>query len=163
MKLELTFFKHVKALSTLLIIVILINFVMIYFKLDIKSITYINIPILIVFVLPTIYIHQNYYNEGKGCVYELNEEHISFTSNDQLVIYNKGDFKTINFYMSGTKCAGLALRNFPFEDYFYAKIIMNNDQEVIISCLFSKNIDKILTSLYKDVPTTKIKDFYPII
>jgi len=163
MKLQLTFLKHIKALSILLIIVIISSSILFYLRLNIRSIIYVFIPFTIVLILPTIYIHLNYYNIGKGHIYELKEDGITVTENEKFVTYSKENFKTLEFYMSGTRFAGLALRNFPFEDYYYAKIIMNNEQEIIISCLFSKNIDQILTSFYKEVPVIKIKDFYPTI
>ena len=65
--------------------------------------------------------------------------------------------------MSGTRLAGLAIRNLPFEDYYYAKIIMNDNSEIIITSLFSHKIDEILSSFYKKTQLIKIKDFYPII
>jgi hypothetical protein len=163
MKLQLTFLKHIKALSILLIILIVSSSILLYLGLNIRSIIYILIPFTIVLILPTIYIHLNYYTIGRRHIYELKEDGIIVTENEKSVIYSRENFKTLDFYMSGTRFAGLALRNFPFEDYYYAKIIMNNEQEIIISCLFSKKIDKILTSLYKEVPVNKIKDFYPTI
>ena len=69
----------------------------------------------------------------------------------------------VKLYMSGTRLAGMSLRNFPFENYYYAKIVIEDNTEIIINCLFSQKIDKILQSYYSEVPTFKIKDFYPII
>lgn len=163
MKLQLTFLKHIKALSILLIILLISSLILFYLRLNIRSILYIYISFTIVLILPTIYIHLNYYSFGKGHIYELKEDGITVTDNGNFFVFSKENFTTIEFYMSGTKFAGLSLRNFPFEDYYYAKIIMNNKQEIIISCLFSKKIDKILTSLYNEVPVIKIKDFYPTI
>jgi hypothetical protein len=163
MELKITFFKHLKALSILLIILFISSSIILYLGLNIKSVAFIFISFFIILVLPTVYIHLNYFNEGKGYTYEINENEISVSKDGHHLIFNKENFKIIEYYMSGTKLSGQAIRNFPFEGYFYAKIIMNDGNEVVLSCLFSMEIDKILTSYYKDIPITKIKDFYPLI
>ncbi|AYN03974.1 hypothetical protein [Flavobacterium sp. 140616W15] len=163
MKLELTFLKHVKASLLLIMIFLVIIFIIYYIGLNAKNSLYIILPMFILLILPTLYVHLNYYNEGKGFVYELNKDEIKVINDNGVIIFHKENFKKIEIYMSGTRLAGLVIRNFPFEDYYYAKIIMNDGKEIIISCLFSKKIDKILPSLYGEIPLVKIKDFYPII
>lgn len=163
MKLELTFFKHVKASLHLIIILIPISLIVYYIGLNVKNSLYVIIPLFFTLMLPTLYLHLNYYNESKGYIYELNKDEIKVIEKGSEIIFHKEDFKVIEFYMSGAKLAGLVMRNFPFESYYYAKIIMNDKKEIIIPFLFSNEIDKILTSFYNDVPVIKVKDFYPLI
>ena len=163
MKLELTFFKHVKASLFLIIIFLGISFIVYYVGFNAKFFFYIMIPLFVILILPTLYVHLNYYNEGKHCIYELNKDGIKVIKDDSVTVFYKENFKAIEVYMSGTRLAGLTIRNFPFEDYYYAKIIMNDNNKIIISCLFSNKIDTILPSFYSDIPIVKIKDFYPLI
>lgn len=163
MKLEFTLYKHLKALFILIIIFLAIIFVAYYLGLNNVNSYKVIIPVIFIMIFPTLYVHLNYYNEGKNHVYELSKDEIRVVKDNRVVIFRKDDFKEIKIYMSGTRLAGLALRNFPFENYYYAKIVMCDKQEIIISCLFSNNIDEILFSLYGDIPITKIKNFYPLI
>lgn len=163
MKLELTFFKQLKALLFLIIIFFAISLMAFYIGFNTKNGFYVIIALYAILILPTLYVHLNYYNAGKGSMYDLNKDEIRVVKNGDEIVFYKENFKMIEFYMSGTKLAGLVIRNFPFENYYYAKIIMNDNTEIIISCLFSDAIDKILPSFYTDIPVVKIKDFYPLI
>lgn len=163
MKLEFTLYKHLKASFILIIVFLAIIFVAYYLGLNDVNTYKIIVPIIIIIILPTLYVHLNYYYEGKNHVYELSKNEIRVIEDGRVVVFRKEDFKEIKIYMSGTRLAGLALRNFPFESYYYAKIVMYDKQEIKISCLFSNNIDEILFSLYGDIPIIKIKDFYPLI
>ena len=107
-------------------------------------------------------LHLNYYNNCKECVFELNKNEIKVLKNGETFVFCQENFKSIEFYMSGTRLAGLAIRNLLFEDY-YAKIIMNDNNEIIITSLFSHKIDEILSSFYEKTQLIKTKDFYPII
>lgn len=163
MKLELTFLKQIKASIFLIIIFLVISFIAYYIGLNTKNSFYIVIALYVILIVPTLYVHLNYYNEGKGCVYELNKDEIKVIKGGDILVFYKEDIKTIELHMSGTRLSGLVIRNFPFENYYYAKIIMNDNTKIIISCLFSDEIDKILPSFYSEIPIIKIKDFYPLI
>ena len=162
-KLELTFYKHLKASFILIIIFLAIIFIAYYVGFNNVKSYKIIIPLFVICILPTLYVHLNYYNIGKNHVYELNKDEIKVIKDNIKVVFRKEDFKEIIIYMSGTRMAGLALRNFPFENYYYTKIVMHDKQEIIISSLFSNNIDTILTSLYNEIPVIKTKSFYPLI
>ncbi len=161
MKLELTFYKQLKALFTSIIMFLAIIFIAYYVGFNDKNTYKIIIPLIVILILPTLYLHINYYNKCKNYVYILNEDEIKVIKNNREVDYRKENFKEIKIYMSGTRMAGLALRNFPFENYYYTKIVMHDKHEIIIPCLFSNNIDRILVSLYNEIPVIKIKSFYP--
>lgn len=163
MKLELTFFKQLKALLVLIIIFFVISFISFYIGFNTRNGFYVIVLLYVILIVPTLYVHINYYNAGKNCIFDLNKDEIRVVKNGDEMVFYKEDFKVIEFYMSGTKLAGLVIRNFPFENYYYAKIIMNDNSKIEISCLFSDEIDKILPSFYPDIPLVKIKDFYPLI
>lgn len=163
MKLELTFYKHLKASFILIIIFLAIIFIAYYVGFNDVNSYKIIIPLIVICILPTLCVHFNHYNVSKNHAYELNKDEIKVIKDNIKVVFRKEDFKEIKIYMSGTRMAGSALRNFPFESYYYTKIVMHDKHEIIISCLFSNNIDTILTSLYNEIPVIKIKSFYPLI
>jgi hypothetical protein len=47
------------------------------------------------------------------------------------------------------------------DNYFFCTIIQHNDEEIIISSLYSSRLDQILKEQFRDVPTTVVKDFFP--
>lgn len=77
MKLELTLFKHLKAAFYLIIYFIIGCFLVFYFiNSDAPNGLYIVIPAFMILILPTFYLHLNYYNKCKECVFELNKNEI---------------------------------------------------------------------------------------
>ena len=163
MKLKQKISTQVSLLATQIIIVAIILYIFYAANFDINIFLYVIIPMFIVLVLPTAYIHYDYYNHGRNYSYEINDRGIIQFKNDKFVTFDRANFKEIKLYMSGTRLIGSAVKNFPFEDYYYAKIITVKGEELLISCLFHKKIDDLLESLYREVPLTKEKRFYPSI
>ena len=163
MKLKQKISTQVSLLATQIIIVGIIFFIFYAANFDNKIFAYVIIPMLIVLVLPTAYIHYDYYSHGRNYSYEINDRGIIQFKKDKVVAFDRANFKEIKLYMSGTRLIGSAVKNFPFEDYYYAKITTIEGEEILISCLFSKKIDELLASLYSEVPVTKNKYFYPLI
>lgn len=163
MKLSQKISTQISLLATQIIIVVIILYIFYAANFDGKIFVYVIIPMFIVLVLPTAYIHYDYYNHGRNYNYDINDKGIIQFKKDKSVKYDRANFKEIKLYMSGTRLIGSVVKNFPFEDYYYAKIITFEGEEIIISCLFSKKIDKLLLSLYSEVPLTKMKCFYPLI
>ena len=163
MKLRMTFFGHIRASLFIIIMFLGLIFLTYYIHSNTGKSFLIFAALFLILIFPTLYLHLNYYNAGKNYEYDLNENSITVIKDNAKMVFYKQNFKTIEFHMSGTRMAGVGVRNFPFENYYYAKIVMNNDDEIIISCLFSKKIDQILTSLYNDVPIINVKEFYPLV
>ncbi|OYX27694.1 MAG: hypothetical protein B7Z06_03725 [Flavobacteriales bacterium 32-35-8] len=63
--------------------------------------------------------------------------------------------------MNGSKDSGF--RNFSFESYYYCKLELIDNDNIVITCLHSNKIDKILTDNFKEVEIIKVKTFFPII
>ena len=130
---------------------------------DSNVLIYVIVPMFIALVLPTAYIHYEYYTHGRHYSYEIDYRGIIQFKNIEIVTFDRANFKEIKLYMSGTRLIGSAIKNFPFEDYYYAKIITVKGKELLITCLFYKKLDGLLESLYEEVPLTKEKRFYPSI
>lgn len=163
MKLKQKISTQISLLATQIIIAGVILYIFYASNFDSNIFIYVIIPLFIVLVLPTAYIHYNYYKYGRNYSYELNERGIVQSKNSKSVTFDRGNFKEIKLYMSGTRLIGSAIKNFPFEDYYYAKITTMEGEEILITCLFSKKIDELLVSHYSEVPLTKKKYFYPLI
>jgi hypothetical protein len=163
MKLNQKISTQVSLLATQIIIVVIILYIIYAANFDSSVFIYVIIPMFIVLVLPTAYIHYDYYIHGRNYSYEINDRGIIQFKNDKFVTFDRANFKEIKLYMSGTRLIGSGVKNFPFEDYYYAKITTIEGDEILISCLFSKKIDELLVSLYSEVPVTKNKYFYPLI
>jgi hypothetical protein len=163
MKLKQKLSTQLSYLATQIIIVVIILYIFYAADFDSHIFLCVIIPMFIILVLPTAYIHYNYLEHGNNYSYEINENGIIQYKGDNIIIFDRANFIEIKLFMSGTRLVGSALKKFPFEDYFYAKITTTKGEEILISCLFNKKIDELLISLYSEVPLLKIKNYYPVI
>lgn len=165
MKLELTFFKHVKMLLTLIIVSLLFSVFILYFydSFSLKTLVCIQIPFFLIYVFPVLYIHCNYYKFSKGIVYEISKLGLTVKTKNGNKEININQIKEIIIFMTTNRIKNSGYSEFPFDCYYYAKIRFNDNEELIISSLFSHKLDKILESNLDMVKITKIKVFYPTI
>ncbi|MFB9110563.1 hypothetical protein [Flavobacterium gyeonganense] len=115
---------------------------------------------LILYFIPTIYLHSNYekYNKGKNVV--INSSEIIF---DGDYIY-KDSIKTINA-IGCPSTLGIShySRLAHMTGYYYIEVVTNNSQTVILTSLLDKNILKIIKENFPDVTINLNSQFYPII
>lgn len=117
----------------------------------------------LIFILPTIIIHYNYYRFSSGRMYTFELDYIKIDFGNDVLILSKKDIKEINFYMTPNRIKKSGLINFPFERYYYGEIKTAKQGSVIITCLFSSKIDDILIETYKDILISKSERFFPYI
>lgn len=161
----MTFWNQMHALFDLILISCL-YFGFWYFNLEIlslKFIIYIGLPFFIIFALPVIIIHINYYLASAHIVYEINGENFLVIEKNKITKYNIRDVNKVIFYMTPNKLNDSAVRSFPFENYYYIRLQLINSENLIITCLHSKKIDKIINDNFKEIETVKIKNIFPII
>lgn len=165
MNLKMTFYTQIKALLRLFFVICFFILLFIYLDLvqDLKFYLYVILPLILIFVAPVLIIHINYYLESRKVSYEIYKEKIYIIVKDKKLTYHIGEIKEIIFYMTANKLKDSASSNFLYDYYYYAKIIFFNNDETIITCLHSDNIDQILRDNLNDVDIVKIKTFYPII
>ena len=65
--------------------------------------------------------------------------------------------------MTPNKLKDSAVRSLPFENYYYIKLQLINGKDLIITCLHSRKIDKIVEDHFKEIEIVKIKRFFPSI
>ena len=72
-----------------------ILFIAYYAEFNTKSFLYFVIPLFVILILPTLYIHLNYYNIGKDFIFELDKEKIKVIKEGYETIFYKENFKVI--------------------------------------------------------------------
>lgn len=165
MKLKITFYKQIKILSILLFVVCFFILFFIYLDInwDLKFCIYVILPLILIFIGPVFIIHLNYYLTTKDVSYEINQNELVIIKTTKISSYKTNEINEIVLYMTANKLKDSASRNFLYENYYYAKIKLFNNEEAIITCLHSNKIDQILTTNFNAVKILKIKRFYPII
>jgi hypothetical protein len=165
MILKITFWKQIKSLATLLFITSLYVGFLIYAEIPLekKSILIFLIPYLVFFFIPVAVLHLNYYINGIGILYKIDESGITKIANNKEEVIPIADIKEITFFMMPNKAKDSAGRELPFEDYYYVQILTKNEKVIFISSLFSTKIDKIIEVNFKDLKIKKLKAFYPLI
>lgn len=54
-------------------------------------------------------------------------------------------------------------KSFPFSGYYYARIKIKDGSEIILTSLFSSELDSLLEHYFPNVPKVYGKTFYPIL
>ena len=135
---------------------------LIYMNIKSINLLYAIVPHTLVFVLPVLYIHYNYYTVNKGVQFILDNSGIYKNTNGNEVFYNASEFDQIEFVMTGKRISNMTLGNLPFEDYYYAKIHLNQFSDVIIiTCLYPDKVENLLKAAYEKIPIKYSKQFFP--
>lgn len=165
MKIKITFWNQIKALFDLIFISCL-YFGFWFYNLEnfnLKFFICIGLPFILIFVVPVLIIHLNYYLITTHIGYEINEEGLIVFENNKIIKYNIKDINRVIIFMTPNKLKYSAVRSLPFENYYYIKLQLINGKDLIITCLHSRKIDKIVEDHFKEIEIVKIKRFFPSI
>jgi hypothetical protein len=165
MKLKMTFLNQMYALFDLMLISCL-YFCFWFFNLEIfssKFILYLGLPFFIIFAVPVIIIHLNYYFASAKTVYLITEQHFEVIYKNKSVKYNIKDVNKAVVIKTPNKLKDSAVRSFSFENYYYIKLQLVNGKTLIMTCLHSNKIDKIIEDHFKEIEVIKIKSIFPLI
>lgn len=164
MKFEITTYTHFKRLCFLIIYFILFIGILDY-TFSIKYMVVVCILALGIFTVPTLYIHTNYYKYMSGEILFLEETQIRIQSlkTNTVSVFNVSDINKVELFMSGTRITNLVKKNFAFEDYYYYEIEFINKDKIIISSLYSENIDSIFKQRYPSIKIEVVNIYYPLI
>lgn len=165
MILKITLWKQIKSLATLLFITSLYIGFLIYAEIPLgkKSILIFLLPYLAFFFIPVAVLHLNYYINGFGILYKIDESGITKIANNKEEVIPITDIKEITFFMMPNRAKDSAYRELPFEEYYYVQILTTNEKVIFISSLFSTKIDKIIEVNFKDLKIKRLPAFYPLI
>jgi len=156
--------KHLKMLLRLFAVTIIwLFFLLLLFDSINRVVIFIIALYLLIYALPVIIIHLNYYKHSQGNIFEISKSIIIKKTNDEILRIDASDINKISLYMTANQIKNSGLRHFPFESYYYARIELLNGKEEFITCLFSANLENILKVNFKDLQIEKIKKFYPLI
>lgn len=151
MKYKITLKGHLKMLNELIVFsIILIPFVVYIFKELLNPRTefgvyFVLTVIFLIFILPAIYIHFDYFYVNRNREYELRNDMIIVKSinNDTKEMFSKKNIEKVIVYLSLQKMRNVGYSRFTFKDYFYIKIIMNDGKELLLTSLLDHNLNKI--------------------
>lgn len=164
MKLKVSFYTQLKTLFDLLFISTLFGVGLYYLNIyDRKVFLYIILPYVLIFVIPVICIHLNYYINSVGVSYLLKDDYFIIQKGDEIQKIKNIEVVEITLYMTTNRLLDNALRYLPYEGYYYSKIQLSNNEVLTITSLHSNSIDKILTDNFKGIKVIKMRTFYPII
>ena len=156
--------KNLRMLSDLMIVTLLYFFIICYLSNSHSSvIIYLLLSYFILFALPVACIHVNYLFQSCYIEIEINQSVIKLKIINDSKTIREDEIKIINYYMSASKLKKSALRNFPFEDYYYAEIILKNDERIFITCLYSNKINEILKQHLINTIHNDVQTFFPLI
>lgn len=163
MKYQITFMNSAAMLLTpLLYAIYCIGFV-IYFKSVFEGAAYIVLSIFfVIYFLPTIVVHSRYHIENCGKIYEISENGITIRKKNEMRFVKAESIQTIELWMTSNRRMKSELRKFPFEGYYFARLILVDDSEVILTCLLSKKLDTVLRSSFPHIRIINVDVFIPI-
>ena len=164
MKLKMTFWNQMHALFDLILISCL-YFGFWIFSLEVlspKFVLYLGLPFLVIFAVPVIIIHLNYYFVSAKTVYDINDQYFVVIYKNKSVKYNIADIEKATIVMTPNKLSDSAVRSFPFENYYYIKLQLIDGKVLIMTSLQSRKIDKIVKDHFKEIEIVKIKNIFPL-
>lgn len=165
MKLKTTFWIQVYALFDLILITCL-YFGFWIFNLEVlnpKFVLYIGLPFFIIFVIPVIIIHLNYYFVSAKTVYDINDQYFLVTHKNKSIKFSINDVNKATIVMTPNKLNDSAVRSFPFENYFYIELQLVNGKVLVLTSLHSRKIDKIVKDYFKEIEILKTKNIFPLV
>jgi hypothetical protein len=161
-KLRLTFWSHFKTLWIIPITVLPFGY-LIYLSEPSKQPLLFGIFGMYFFTMlfPLIYLHITYFNYNQNSYFELyKNKSIVKHSNGTKTTYEIEDFKDFKFIAMASKFAGISGK-LPFSDYHYAKLILLNGEELVITSLYSSDIYDYIRNCFSEVPSSEISVLYP--
>lgn len=96
-----------------------------------------------VYAVPVIYIHYHYHRLSDGIIYTISSDGISINKNDSRRVVKAEEIKSIKINGDTTGFSKL-----PSGVYYYAEIIIADDEKLLITCLHSYKIEGILKELF---------------
>lgn len=102
---------------------------------------------LLINILPTLYLHIEYWHKNKGEEYEVHFDEIIRFKNGKREVYKVSDIEKIKVYLSPALYRGSNLHFLGIEAYHYARVYLKTGEELIITCLLTPKVEKALRGL----------------
>lgn len=114
-----------------------------------------------VYTIPAIYLHLEYYFKNKNEIVEIRESKIVVTKKTVVTTYQINEIDKVILF----KARNLDKKKIQFaamESYYYLKLITKKGEEIILTCLLDPNIDELIKKLPGLVITRKRMPFCSI-
>ena len=109
----------------------------------------------IIYTIPVIYLHSEYYLNNRGEIYKIDSNGITLWKSGAKQKYRSKELDRIILY----KSANMDAWGFPLlamEFYYYARVINNSGEELIITRLLTPEVEKEVQKL-EGVPVERVK------
>ncbi|WP_140344605.1 hypothetical protein [Flavobacterium sp. FPG59] len=131
---------------------------------DIETIVYLMFPYIIIFILPVLVIHVNYFiNSNSRIWYSIEVDSIVAIYGQEKTIYDNTEIESIFIFATPNRLKDSATSSFPFEDYHYVNIKCKSGQIIILTSLHSYNLDKHIQKHFEAAIIRKIPRLFPLI
>lgn len=141
MVLRITFKNLLKTTEFILTTALLYVGLMWYFNFD-SSIVIGGGIFYLLFTLPALYLHLEYYFKNRGQEVEVNSTGITVRESNGIERdYNKNELDRIIIYKSASLDRG-GIQFTAIESYYYARIIAKTGEEIIITCLLTPKVEE---------------------
>jgi hypothetical protein len=125
-----------------------------YFNFDPDYLKVVGIIHLLATV-PALYLHTEYTIKNWNQIINITDNEIEAIKKGSIYSYGKSQVKKIIVVKAASRDrAGIRLT--AIESYYYARLVMQNGEEIIITCLMANNIESELSQL-RGVPVERIK------
>jgi len=164
MKYKVNLYSHLNMLSGFIIVTAsCLSFILFLFSSFNKGIAAFILFYLILYAIPVIVIHLDYYENNKQYIIEISEDLLLINVNNNISLFSSADIKEIMFYMTPSSLQNSSFRSLPFEKYYYVVITCLDGSSFYLTSLLSDKLAYMLELNFKDVLIKKQGTLYPII
>ena len=164
MRYKINLYSHLNMLSDLIIVTAFcLSFILFLFSSFNKSVAAFILFYLILYLIPVIVIHFNYYENNTKYTIEISEDLLSINVDNNISLISSADIKEIIFYMTPSGLQNSSFRSLPFEKYYYVVITCLDGSNFYLTSLLSDKVAHMLELNFKDVLIKKQGTLYPII
>jgi|ETNmetMinimDraft_35_1059890.scaffolds.fasta_scaffold99882_2 hypothetical protein len=143
--LKITSYAHFVALLSLLIVTVLFTGSLFYFNFDSDAIVIFGIY-WVVYSLPSLYLHMEYWLKNRGEEYELSASELIRRKRGEETVYKSEEIEEIVVYKSASLDKG-GIPILGIESYYFARIYLKSGEELLLTCLLSVKLEQILRQL----------------
>lgn len=98
-------------------------------------------------IVPTLYLHIEYLLKNNGEAYEVHFDELVRYKNGEKTTYKVSDIKLIKVYMSPALYRRSNFHLLGIEAYHYARVQLKSGEELIITCLLTPKVERVMNRL----------------
>lgn len=158
MELKITLSNQIRILSFHFWGTIMMLIVLCFLNFDVDFSIIFGIYYLIL-TIPMLYLHIEYYLSNKGQIITISDDTLIKISRSGIKQnYKFSELNRVILYKSASIEKG-GIQITPLDSYHYLRIITNSGDDVIITCMMCKDLDKVV-AMFQGVPKIRKKGFF---